>query len=159
MQEVVIAHTRPDRAALDPQVRLLGLLVAGALSAAFLGSWFSGVTDWWYRVVTDAPEEIYALAYPATIVLFPLMALGVVNSINSGMLVGRRATRFITIATAANVAVQITMALVTPTLVSIDGARLGASILVTSVSIQGVVLFIGARRGRARVKAPRSSPL
>jgi hypothetical protein len=69
------------------------------------------------------------------------------------MLVGRKATRLITLATLVNVAVQVTMAIAVPAVMAVDGARLAATILVASASAQAVVLVSGARTIARRLRS------
>jgi hypothetical protein len=149
-QEVVIARFDPKKPDQNRSIWTLGSLIAVALLLLYVGAWISGASEIWFAAVMAAPPSLLPLLRIAIVVILPVPAFALVRATLNGILVSRRTTTFITIATVANVSVQLALALTLPSLTALVGTAVAGCMLVGANITQAAVLTYGVAAKRRR---------
>ncbi len=151
-QEVVIARFNSKKPDQNRSIWILGGLIAGVLLLVYLGVWLSGLADIWFGVVMAAPPALLPLLRVAIVVIIPVPVFALVQATLNGILVSRRTTVFITVATVANVLVQLAIAFSLPPLTALVGTVVAGCMMLGANISQTAVLTYGALANRPRLE-------
>jgi O-antigen/teichoic acid export membrane protein len=155
-QEAVVAQAGRSRKNIPVLVKF-GLILMAALAGLFLLITMTGGSRFWFRVVAGLPPSLVDLAQPAMYILIVLPVAVTLRSLLSGILVAREKTGFLTIAVSANTVVLLTLVVVLPRFTDLVGTIVAAIALVSAVTAQALVLWLGnylSRRTARRINGP-----
>ncbi|MFA7567349.1 MAG: hypothetical protein WCY01_10015 [Alkalispirochaeta sp.] len=155
-QEAVVAQAGRSTKNIPVLVKF-GLILMAALAGLFLLITMTGGSRFWFRVVAGLPPSLVDLAQPAMYILIVLPVAVTLRSLLSGILVAREKTGFLTIAVSANTVVLLTLVVVLPRFTDLVGTIVAAIALVSAVTAQALVLWLGnylSRRTARRINGP-----
>lgn len=140
-QEVVVARATEHGGANLPVLKKFGYAIAGVLAGLYLLTAVTPAMRLWFDVVLGVPDAILPFVLGGAVIL-SISPLGIpIFSTRAGILVAYHRTRWITVASAANLIAQLGLGLVLPALTSLDGARVGAIMQATALAAQLAVVW------------------
>lgn len=140
-QEVVVALAdQPDK---NPAVRRFTLYIAGGITAAFLITALTPLSDFWFRRITGLKEDLLPFTSLPFLLGAPVPVLSALISYYRGTLVHIRNTKKIAWAVSINSALVIVVLFAGVAIIPATGAVVAAAALSVSIIAETVFLHYG----------------